>query len=515
MSDSAPRVPQLANPIAVDLRSLAAFRVATAVCVLVELLTLLPDVGALYSDSGVLPRAELLAWFGDSYERPISLALMAGSAESQVLIFACTALAALAMLAGYHTRFATAACWLLLVSIHLRNPFVVFGAGVLLHLLLFWGCFLPLGDRFSIDHARGGGEIKQSHVSLPGVALQVQICLVFVIAGLAKVLNPIWAEGQGVLYALDDEILMTGAGSLLSTFPALCALLSYAVMALELIGPALLFIPWYSGPIRVAVLAAMSCMLLGFSLGLRVGLFPYAGMAALAIFIPGWFWDRVAVRWQSSRGKAVLTRCRESVLRHLGPAQASGWFRVRHPLLMGARDVFVLLALAYVIVWNIGLWRDASYVAPEPLKWVGDTFRLRQRWGMFTRLPSTGWFTIPGKLRDGTEVDLFQAGGPLPSYEGALRSQPSERPDLVSASFRSVPWLIFFLSTRDAPDGFDGQLQSYGRYLCREWNRREVGERQLLGFELIYMSRPVEPVSRERPPGEYRRTVLWTHDCFG
>jgi hypothetical protein len=201
----------------------------------------------------------------------------------------------------------------------------------------------------------------------------------------------------------------------------------------------------------------------------------------------------------------------------LGLIRATATSRALHPGWRWLREVFVLSALAYVLVWNVGLWRDARYVAPEPLKWLGETFNLRQRWGMFTRLPSTGWFLIPGKLSDGTVVDLFAAGGPLPSYEEARRPLPTTPPQRVSATFRSVPWLTFFLTASEGhgSSGSSGQLQGYGRYLCREWNNREKGERQLQGFELIYMRRPVDPEPRAHPPTDYQRTLLWGHNCFG
>lgn len=516
-------MPRMTNPLVIDRRSLAAFRVATAVCVLVELLERLPDVRAFYSDSGVLPRAELLAWFGDSYARSMSLALIGGSTVAQVVLFAAAMLAAMAMLVGYRTRVATVACWVLVSSIQLRNPFVVFGAGVFLRLLLFWGCFLPLGERFSLDsalrQARGRENAGSGHISAAAVALQLQVCLVFIIAALAKMANPAWADGFGVAYSLDYELLTTAFGQVLRQAPWLCMVLSYAVVGLELVGPALLFIPGLSGPIRMVTLLALGAMLLGFGLCLRVGLFPYVSMAGLAIFIPRWFWEQVEGRWRSNgRGSGAVDRWRA----RLSMLQRRGWLRTPatqergFPLWTGLRDVFVVAAFAYVVVWNIGLWRDARYTPPEPLKWIGETFHLRQRWGMFTRLPSTGWFVIPGRLRDGSVVDLFQAGGPLPRYEDvAGRPLQAEPPQLVSATFRSVPWLAYFVTARDAGQDSSGQLQGYGRYLCRGWNDREVEQHQLLGFELIYMWREVESETRPHAPSDYQRQVLWSHDCFG
>jgi len=132
---------------------------------------------------------------------------------------------------------------------------------------------------------------------------------------------------------------------------------------------------------------------------------------------------------------------------------------------------------------------------------------------MFTRLPSTGWLRMPGVLRDGTRVELFSAGGPLPDYEDAVTVSLEARPDVISSTFKSVPWLMFFLGITENPDGAWGQMQGYGRYLCRRWNAREPAARQLLTFEILYMQRPVGlPLAAEH---RYEPQVIWRHNCFG
>jgi hypothetical protein len=179
-----------------------------------------------------------------------------------------------------------------------------------------------------------------------------------------------------------------------------------------------------------------------------------------------------------------------------------------------ARDIFLTASMAFIVVWNIGLWYDAKYVPPAVLRRVGESFSLHQRWGMFARLPSTGWIEMPGTLRDGSTVNLFAAGGPLPDYDAARAPLPREEPALPSSTFASVPWVVYFLGVTENSEYF-AQMQGYGRYLCRTWNEREEGPRQLKGFELIHMRRPVDPVVRSHPPAEFERASLWVHNCFG
>ena len=179
------------------------------------------------------------------------------------------------------------------------------------------------------------------------------------------------------------------------------------------------------------------------------------------------------------------------------------------------RETVALVALVGVIVWNVSLWRDADPHPPAPVTWFGELLNLRQKWGMFTRLPSTGWLRAPGTLRNGTRVDLLGAGGPLPDYERAVAASKNDRPALISASFRSVPWLVFFLGITEDPDRAAGQLRGYGRYVCSSWNARDQSGSQLTTFEVIYAHRPVDPHQIAAGDDKYQRRVLWMHDCFG
>lgn len=128
-----------------------------ALLVLSDLARRAKDLVAHYSDQGVLPRSEL-----DLGPYSFSLNTLSGAPEFQALLFGLAALGALSMLVGYRTRLATFVVWLLVLSIQLRNPLVLTGGDQLLHLLLFWGIFLPLGTVWSVDRARAderGGAI--------------------------------------------------------------------------------------------------------------------------------------------------------------------------------------------------------------------------------------------------------------------------------------------------------------------------------------------------------------------
>ena len=92
----------------VDLRALAAFRIGTATLLLIDLLQRARDLGAFYTDRGVLPRVPRIELyeFGDEFGRihMWSLHMASGQAWFQVLLFLIAACATFAMLIGFRTR---------------------------------------------------------------------------------------------------------------------------------------------------------------------------------------------------------------------------------------------------------------------------------------------------------------------------------------------------------------------------------------------------------------------------
>ncbi len=278
-----------------DLRTLALLRVNLGGLLIVDLILRARDLGDHYTDAGVLPRAALLetatGW------RP-SLHLVSGSAEIQALLLIVAGLVAVALMVGYRTRLATVVSWVLLISLHNRNPMVLQGGDVLLRMLLFWGMFLPLGARYSVDAAlrRPDGAEPNRFFSLATMALLVQVMSVYFFSALLKS-DPVWIpDGTAVYYALSINYHATPVAEWLRQFPRLLQGLTYYVWCLELIAPILMFSPVFHRPLRLVLMVLLITMHVGFILCLRIGLFPYISIASLLAFTPGWVWDRLEER---------------------------------------------------------------------------------------------------------------------------------------------------------------------------------------------------------------------------
>ena len=456
---------------------------------LADLAARAPDLRAHYTDAGVLPRLDLLTRFGWLHTWPLCVHLAGGSAWSQALLFAAAAVAAGALVLGVRTALATAVVWLLTTSLQLRNLYIGAGYDALLRMVLLWGCFLPLGARWSVDAGRRGSGLPPPArvLSVATVALVAQIVIVYWSAAVAKWDVSAWRDGTALATILDDDFRTTALGAALGRHPDLLRLLGHAVVGIELAAPLLLIAPLATGPARTAAVLALAVMNAGFGLGLELGLFPWVSTVALVGLLPGWFWDRVGRARPAPRVTGRLAN------RFLGQAACA-------------------VLLAYVVGWCVGVARDPAYRAPESIEWLGGALFLQQDWRMFAVPPErSGWISVPGQLVDGTALDLFAGGGRVPdvSDEGPPPPVRVMRPPRPSRDFASDRWRLFVARAVYGPER-DMPLRAWGRFLCREWNARHAGGRQLDQFDVVFVARHIGP----NVTGGYAREVVWRHHCF-
>ncbi|MCR5889086.1 hypothetical protein LRS06_15175 [Hymenobacter sp. J193] len=237
-----PKLPGLQNPFTLDLRALALLRIATGAVVLTDLAIRSTDLEAHYTNLGVLPLHVLFQFCWNPYE--FSLHTSSGLWAVQAMWFGLAALAAVAVVLGYKTRWATALSWLLLISLQNRNPLIVQGGDDLLRMLLFWGFFLPWGRVYSLDSHRQQLPYSYRYISAATVAYVVQLALVYWCTALLKN-SPEWNhDGTAIYYALSlDQILMP-LGRWLYPHAELLRGLTLLTYYTELLLPFLLFLPF-------------------------------------------------------------------------------------------------------------------------------------------------------------------------------------------------------------------------------------------------------------------------------
>lgn len=455
-----------------DERSLAVSRIAFAALVLVDLAWRASDLEAHYADSGVLPRAAFsIQHWGFLW----SLHTLSGSAWFEGALLALQAACAVAIGLGRWTRVATVGVWLLLASLHARNPLLRDGQDDLMRILAFWFLFLPMGTRFSLDGRRG------RVVPAGAACFTLQVCAVYWSSAVAKLASPWWQEGKGVLFSLSLGRYETWLGQRLLNAPGLLQAANFAVIAIEALLPFLLLVPVRWVRLRLAVIGAFVLMHLSFALCMRLGAFPYLSIAMWLAFVPGAVWDRLGVR--ASPEESVVAAPR-------------------------AVDAFAVVCLALVGLYN-AYHLEGTGRLPRWFDTAGAALGLQQWWAVFAPGPgqsvTDGWLVIPATLDGGEQVDL----------QASDKRLTWERPERVSATYPNVRWRHYVANLIVAwPYGsplrqtLDESRQSYARLLCRRWNAEHGAGQKLVRLSMFFMSHPVGPARRP-----VRRVHLVDHAC--
>lgn len=496
--------------VGIDVRSLAALRIGLAAVLIYDLLARLRDLEAFYSDTGVLPRVGLLGWKEDAFN--FSIHFMSGIWWVQGLLFLVTLVAAVALLVGRHTRVATFLCWLMVASLHVRNPLVLHGGDMLLRLLLFWGMFVPWGRAASWDSRLQPAISRDPWVVNVGtLALKLQLCGMYWFSAALK-WHPVWVEeGTAVAMALRLDQLVTPLGRFLTQWPDLLQAATFATMVLETVGPVLVFLPVLTPILQMfAVVLFAGFHLLGLAPALYLGIFPFVCAVGWCMFIPARFWESW---WPRCRGVALGGRLRR-ISFVLGERGAS-WCGSRSSLhqesgFLRKAAGWAAQGLAFALLVYVGLWnlRTVNFerwesLLPRSANGVGDFLRLGQIWNLFAPFPATedGWFVFEGQLVNGDVVDA--------------RSDPSDpesvtfdKPYNPSRALGNERWKKYLMNFDDPQNGVHRRL--FGEYLCRTWNRSVQGEDRLASIGMYVMRERTLPTGEEEEPIQGR---LWNQIC--
>lgn len=497
---------KLAELFGIDLRSLAAMRIALAIALLYDLALLAPDVLPLYSDAGVYPREILFRQFGTSWG-PFPH-MLSGAVEWQLLWMGIEAVAAVLLLLGFFTHLATIACWLLVISLQTRNPMVLQGSDLILRMLLFWGMFVPLGASWSLDAIRRKDDrpLPKRAVSVGTAALLLQVCFVYWFTAALKS-APCWrTEGTAIYWALNVDYLTTHWGRVLLGYPELTRFLTHATFWLETLGPTLAFVPVWTARTRILVVLTMwGFHLLGLGVTMRLGLFPYISSLSWLVFLPSEFWDglgRALGRSKfAAKAEARLAAWSERIEEHL-PADVPPPGEPRVTDSSWAANLAAALFLVYVFLWNVRSLDVETYrtLIPDRLNIVGHSLRLDQYWTMFAPAPlrDDGWYVLVGVLKSGEEVDLKKGGGPV----------DWKKPDSWTNPYAHFRWRSYMSNLLH--EEFSHLRPYYCEYFCRQWNARHRGQEEVETAELYFF---LERTLPDYEPPKVQKMLLCAHAC--
>jgi hypothetical protein len=514
----------LAARVAIDLRALAAFRIGLGTLLLVDLARRSRWLTAFYTDYGVLPRRALFSDYSAIY----SVYAFAGEPWAVALLFAVAGAFALALLVGYRTRFVTAVSWLLLLSLHSRNPMVLNGGDRLLLMLLFWSVFLPLGARWSVDAVRRGdartdtdseadpatpGPAGPSIATVATMAILFQMLVVYVTNAVHKRGGDLWMSGEAVVYIMQTDHFTYLLGNHIAEFHGLLRALTVVWLVLLFASPLLLLL---TGVPRAVIASLFVGMHLGMAVTMRIDLFPIISVVGFLPFFQTSVWDAAERAVARLDWLAPLARWRtrlESWARAL-PSPGASLLRLVSERSDGFRSVDLTAGLArgrvlfstvlpyiFLVLIVLSSAQAVDYAeVPDPAEDVLEVIEMDQSWRMFAPNPThtTRWFVAVGTLEDGSQRDVFRDS-----------EVDFERPPRVEATYPTSRWRKYLTNVYSADN--ENHRSYLANYLCDDWNRNHETDVETVTVYQLYER--TDPYNGTVEAGG--EVTLIEYDCSG
>lgn len=463
---------------ALDRRSLGLFRIGMGLVLLADLVLRARFLTAHYTDAGVLPRPDLI----ETLYHPAmwSLHFAGGTAWFIGGLFVLNAILVICFLIGYRWRIAGLLSWLLLISLQVRNPAILSGADVMLRVMLFWGLFLPLGERFALNTSR---TPSPPVVSIASACYIAQLLAVYVF-NFAHKQYPHWHDGQAVWQALMLDQFTTPVGDWLVQFPSLTELLTYGVLGLEVIGPVVLLIPFFHTIRRCLIVGSFVLFHIGLMASMNLGLFPAIAIVAWLPLLPSGIYSTSTASNGYSGGR-------------FGYGDLWRW----------VINTFMVVMIVIVLMWNAAEHNKTIGQWVRPADPVVYTLRLDQNWTMFAPYPSRndGWVVIEATFRDGTNGDIYH-GGPV----GEPRPLRFQKPDDVSATYMSNRWRKYLINLR--AQKYKRYRHHYGQYICDVINQGQSGSDRLWFIKIYTVIERTK--TRTRTEHISKKKLLQKVSCF-
>lgn len=164
----------------------------------------------------------------------------------------------------------------------------------------------------------------------------------------------------------------------------------------------------------------------------------------------------------------------------------------------------IALLLFYVVTrFNLHGLPQVPRAAPQHVDKIARILRLDQRWDMFAPYPLTtsSYVLIPGTLRNGEQVDLYELTSSHPGW------QPPERYFPLYDGYRWRKYLGRVDSHRN-----NAVRSALGSYYCRQWNNQPRSrDTQLATLEIFFVR---ARTNTQGQPKQIDRNRVWRHWCF-
>jgi hypothetical protein len=197
------------------------------------------------------------------------------------------------MVFGLFTRVTTVLTYFGFMLYYKRDPFMLFGTDTAFLFCLIWLLFTASDRRWSLDQVirRFRKKEKSTEIELwPVKGMQIQVALIYLYTGMAKLMTEPWQDGSAVYYALNIRLFVwPGAGEVLSIKP-LMVFLNYFSLFAELSFAFLVF----RKSTRWIALGMVFAMHVGIDIFMRIRFFSLCMYAGYLAFIKPSEWEWLA-----------------------------------------------------------------------------------------------------------------------------------------------------------------------------------------------------------------------------
>jgi hypothetical protein len=163
-------------------------------------LLLWPHASLWFGPRGFLPSKQYCQIYGRS--RFTVFQFLPDSDLTAKVVLAAFITAAVSLSLGILTTVSAFITFVLLVSIHNRNPAVLHGGDDVLRIMAFLLIFSSAGAELSVDRYASSGQLFVGEYASPWVLrlMQLQVSIIYLRAGLAKLGGASWLAGSAAYY---------------------------------------------------------------------------------------------------------------------------------------------------------------------------------------------------------------------------------------------------------------------------------------------------------------------------
>jgi hypothetical protein len=446
-------------------------RIAVGIVLLIDLCIRSLSIKAFFTDAGVLPITILKQY--NWYPTYFSLHAISGELWWQIILFLLNAFFICLLIFGYRAKVVTIICWIFLTSMQNRNPFILQGGDDLLRLLLFWGIFLPWGERYSIAK---NSIYKTSYFNLANIGYLLLPCSVFFFSALLKTSSEWRSEFTALYYALSLDQIRLPLGTFIYQFPNLLTVLTPIVFYIELIAPLLIIIPLVSKKARLVGIISITLLFVGIACTLYVGLFYIIGIVSLIGLLPA-----TVINWFELHFYKNKTQ-------FIKPLQHGIFAFKKIKMISVIKNYFIIVVISICLTINFTNLKNCPYQLSPIILQLSKTLKLEQNWGMFSPyiLKDDGWFVYSGFNKQKKLIDIKHKKDWV-SYK---------KPFPVVAEFESDRWRKFQENYIFNNNNY--MRPFYCNYLIKEWNTK-YPKKHITDLTIFFMKEKSLPNYKTEP----------------